>query len=214
MVAPPSLSYFFCVLPVVLILTQAADVQVPVQHHFMSLVGSSAARTLPAHPGQACTLAEGKKWALTIRRTLPADWLSMLNGATPRTLLQYSAIAVPAALVFMVADVANGVPGTPQQSVIARDLEISKTTDMNVARALSKASHEAELRNEFFVALEITLSDSAPLLLDKLRKDHILAFNADMHDGPAAFRAICDRYSPAHIEHVEAQDARPRRLLA
>ena len=135
-----------------LILTQAADARVPVQHHFMSLVGSSAARTLPAHPGQACTLAEGKKWAIQIRRTLPADWLSMLNGATPRTLLQYSALAVPATLVFLAADVANGVPGTPQVSAIARELEIAKTGDVNSARALAKTSQEAELRNAFLLS--------------------------------------------------------------
>ena len=111
MVAPPFLNFFY-VLSVLSVPVQAVDARVPVHCSEMSLLGNHASRTLPPHPGQACALAEGKKWALQVRRTLPADWLSLLNGVTPRTLLQYTALSVPVALVFQPADEANGVPGT------------------------------------------------------------------------------------------------------
>ena len=206
MVAPPFPIRFFSVLALVPIAIQAGDVRVPESHFFMSLVGSSAARTFPPHPGQACALAEGKKWATSVRRILPPDWTSLVNGSTPRSLLQYNALTVPAALVFQVADPANNVPGIPQTSVLARDLEIAKSTDINAARLVARAAHAAELANEFFVALEVSLADASPLLLDKLRADHEQAYNAGMHDGPAAFLALCARYDPAHIGHPEASE--------
>ena len=98
MVAPPFYAYFLCVLPAVFDTTQAVDARVSGVFPSMSLVGSSASRSFLVHPGQACTLAEGKKWATQIRRALPAGWLSLLNGSTPRVLLQYNALAVPVAL--------------------------------------------------------------------------------------------------------------------
>ena len=42
-------------------------------------------------------------------------------------------------------------------------------------------------------------------LLDKLRRTHVLACNAEMHDGPAAFAELCAKYSATHIETTEAR---------
>ena len=204
MVAPPSRSYFFYVLPVVLAFTQAVDARSCLDLSSMSLVGSAASRAFPAHPGQACALAEGAKWGMQVRRALSADWLALLNGITPRAFLQYNALALPTALIFQAADPDNGVASVPQASVLAREHEIAKTLDVNAARALSLESHEAEMRNDFFIALELSLVDSAPLLLDKLRRDHRLAYNNNMHDGPAALTALAARYNTANMLKPEA----------
>ena len=204
MVAPPGAFGIFCCLIAVFDAGQAVDAREHLQcPSLMSLVSNAAARGLPEHPGQACSLADGKKWAVAVRRLLPADWLSLLNGVRPRVLLQYLPLTVPGALVYTVANDATGTPGVPQSSVISRELEINRITDSNAVRALSKAAHEAELHNDFFVALEISLSESSPLLLDKLRKDHELTYGAGLHDGVEAFKAICARYEATHIDHPE-----------
>ena len=169
---------------------------------FMSLGSAAAARTFPIHPGQACDLAEGRKWIDSVRRMLPSDWLSILDGVTPRILLQYKRLTVPVALMY--AAVNDPDPGVPQTSVLSRELEIHRVQDTNAARDDSETAHMAELCNDFFVALELSLHESAPLLLDKLRTDHPLAYCASMHDGPAAFRVLVDRYKADAIRHTEA----------
>ena len=168
----------------------------------MSLVAANAARAFPVHPGQACDLVDGKKRVDQVRRTLPADWLSLLNGLTPRVLMQYEALAVPDELVYLAA-VDGGNPGVPVTSVLSRALERTKVEGTNLARAEARAAHEAELRNDFFVALELSLHDSSPLLLDKLRRAYPLGFSAEMHDGPKAFKELITRYEATHIDHPE-----------
>ena len=78
-------------------------------------MAASMQRQFPTHPGQACTSAEGKVWAIAVRRLLPADWLALVDGLTPRSLLQYALQTVPEALVYAVASDAD--PGVPQSSV-------------------------------------------------------------------------------------------------
>ena len=75
-------------------------------------MAASMPRQFPVHPGQACRAAEGKVWAIAVRRMLSADWLALVDGLTPRVLLQYNHQVVPAALVFSAATDAN--PGVPQ----------------------------------------------------------------------------------------------------
>ena len=152
MVAPHYPTKILCVVAFVLISNQVVDARVPQFCFHMALVSGSTTRSFPQHPGQACALADGKKWTTVVRRTLPADWLSLLNGATPRALLQYRALTVPNALVFAIPDANDAtIPGVPQSSVLARSLEILKITDTNTARALAEASHKAEMQNEFLL---------------------------------------------------------------
>ena len=88
-----------------------------------SSMAASLQKQFPVHPGQACSTADGKMWALSVRRLLPADWLSLLDGVTPRSLLQYTQHTVPTALAFLPAvDAAN--PGVPQTSVLSREMEV------------------------------------------------------------------------------------------
>jgi hypothetical protein len=154
-------------------------------------MSASNAKQFPVHPGQACTSAEGKMWAVTVRRILPSDWLALMDGTPPRTLLQYQTQTVPGALIFAPPVDAN--PGVPQASVLARDLEIQRITDANTIKQATHQAHEAELRNDFFIALEMSLADTAPLLLDKLRDAHTLTYNTNMHDGPVAFQELWDK---------------------
>ena len=80
-----------------------------------------------------------------------------------------------------------------------RDLDIAKTTDSNTLRAQTRVSHEAELRNDFFLALENALFEFAKLLLTSLKDNHALAFNAAWFDGPAALTALALRYNRANL---------------
>ena len=143
---------------------------------------ASVASQFPVHPGQACTSAEGKVWAIAVKRLLPSDWLSLVDGVTPRTLFQYQKQTVPSALVYAAADLANNVPGVPQTSVLSRELDIERVTDANNIKDQTLEAHTAEMRNDFFIALEMSLADSAPLMLDNLRTSHVLTYSASMHE--------------------------------
>ena len=177
----------------------------PSAQHFLLDLMSAAVRTLPVHPGQACSRADGMKWGNAVRRAIPADWSKLLSGGTPRTLLQYRALTVPSALVYAApgADPAAN-PGVTASQVSARDLKIQEVVDKNTALAASSDAHRAEIQNDFFVALEVALFDVAPLLLERMRTAFPLTYNVDMHDGPAAFTAIVTKYTPGAISHVEA----------
>jgi hypothetical protein len=160
-------------------------------------MSASLQQPFPPHPGQGCSTASGKIWAVAVRRILPGDWLALLNGLQPRALLQYEPQSVPAALVFAAATQTD--PGVPQSSVLTRDAEILRITDANAQKTSAKAAHDAELRHAFFVALELSLCDTAPLLLDQLRRDHVLGYSNAMHDGPAAFNVLWTRYHDASL---------------
>ena len=144
MVAPPkSVSFglfFICTCAV----AQAGAVSLS----FSVSVMSAELKGFPKHPGQSCTFAEGQKWVDAVVRQLSSDWSALYSGAVPRTLLQYTPLAVPVALVLNPANAAAG-GGTTQSSVHQRDMEISKVTDSNVLRALSRTAHEAEMKNDF-----------------------------------------------------------------
>ena len=89
-------------------------------------------------------------------RCFLTPWLSLLNGVTSRLLLQYNQLTVPTALVYLAAAGEN--PGVPQTSVLSRELDRTRVEDTNTSRTEARAAHEAELRNDFFVSLEIVAS--------------------------------------------------------
>ena len=60
------------------------------------------------------------------------------------------------------------------------------------------------MKNDFFLALENTLFESARLLLTSLKDAHPLAYNANWYDGPAALQALELRYNRANIRLPEA----------
>ena len=137
-------------------------------------------------------------------RLLPSDWSALYHGAVPRTLLQYTPVTVPAALVVGAGGGGNAALATSQSAVNQRDLDIAKTNDSNILRAQTRTSHEAELRNDFFLALENSLFESAKLLLTSLKDNHPLAFNAQWFDGPAALADLALRYNRANLRMAEA----------
>ena len=139
-----------------------------------------------------------------MRRLLPADWLALVDGLTPRSLLQYALQTVPEALVYAVASDAD--PGVPQSSVLTRAAERQRIEDANNLKTVTRRAHVAELRNDFFISLEMSLSDSAPLLLDQLRRDNELHYSTAMHDGPAAFSVLWTKYHDVAL--IRAPEAR------
>ena len=113
---------------------------------------SAGLKSFPKHPGQSCTFADGQKWVDAVVRLLPSDWSALYHGAVPRTLLQYTAVTVPAALVVGAGGGGVAALATSQSAVNQRDLDIAKTNDSNILRAQTRTSHEAEMRNDFFLA--------------------------------------------------------------
>ena len=68
-------------------------------------------------------------------------------------MLQYTPLTVPAALVVGAGGGGVAALATSQSAVNQRDLDIAKTNDVNLLRAQTRESHEAEIRNDFFMSL-------------------------------------------------------------
>jgi hypothetical protein len=200
MVAPPKSVYFWALILCASSSRQAVDITLS----FSVSVMTAGLHSFPKHPGQSCTFADGQKWIEAVVRLLPSDWSSLYHGSVPRTLLQYTPLAVPAALVVGAGGAGNAALAVSQSAVSQRDLEIAKTTDANNLRRTTRTSHEAEIRNDFFLALENSLFETAKLLLSSLHTAHPLAFNAQWFDGPAALQSLAVRYNRANIRMPEA----------
>ena len=135
MVAPPILIRFTLCLVVALRVCRSSGTPCQLSPS-ASVMATSLHKQFPNHPGQACASAEGKIWAIAVRRMLPADWLALVDGLTPRSLLQYSLQTVPDALVFRAA--ADGDPGVPQSSVLTRTAERQRIEDANTLKTVTK----------------------------------------------------------------------------
>jgi len=127
---------------------------------------------LPVWEGERLSVGEAMAWFRSARPCLRPDWVALVDGAVPRSLIKYTPRVVPAALV--IAPVAApGAPlvadtGNPAQ-VSARDALIAQVTEENLIRATERDAHEAELKYELFMALDSSLRSHAPLLLSYLK---------------------------------------------
>ena len=109
---------------------------------------------------------------------LPADQRALVDGRTPRTLLQYRAVSVPPALV----------PGEGITAAVVAGREATRlsTRDANALKDDQARYHESEIRLALFQSIYSALKPNAPLLLKKLearcKQDEFPA----VHDGVKA----------------------------
>ena len=101
-----------------------------------------------------------KEWIEQSESLLPADQRALVDGRTPRTLLQYRPATLPAALVE-----AGGITAA---AVAARDATRMSVNDSNALKQDQMVSHESEIRLSLYQSLHNALKPNAPLLLKKL----------------------------------------------
>ena len=101
-----------------------------------------------------------KEWIEQSESLLPADQRALVDGRTPRTLLQYRPATLPDALVE-----AGGITAA---AVAARDATRMSVNDSNTLKQDQMVSHESEIRLSLYQSLQNALKPNAPLLLKKL----------------------------------------------
>eukprot|EP00327_Prymnesium_parvum_P009921 CAMPEP_0184388058 /NCGR_PEP_ID=MMETSP0007-20130409/11275_1 /TAXON_ID=97485 /ORGANISM="Prymnesium parvum, Strain Texoma1" /LENGTH=270 /DNA_ID=CAMNT_0026736745 /DNA_START=371 /DNA_END=1180 /DNA_ORIENTATION=- len=161
----------------------------------------------PLWESERLSVGDARAWFRSARPCLRPDWVALVDGATPRSLIKYTARAAPTALTLAPAAPAAPVAdtGTPAQ-VAARDTLIAQVAEENALRALELAAHDAELRYEFFLALDSALRFHAPLLLQHLQTAFPLAYNAAWGDGPEAYAYLHLTFAGANAVALRTED--------
>ena len=101
-----------------------------------------------------------KEWIEQSESLIPADQRALVDGRTPRTLLQYRSLSVPPSLV------AGG--GITAAAVAAREADRLILIERNKLKDDQLASHNSEMRLSLFQSIYNALKPNAPLLLNKL----------------------------------------------
>ena len=138
---------------------------------------AKATGDFPAFPGERPTMGQMKEWLESARDQLSADQRALVDGYDPRGVAALEPDSVPPALV------ASDSTGVTAPMVATRDVVRMQLQDKNVKLASQKRTLLAELKNEFFQALCRACRPSAPLLVQRMERDHRLADFAKYHDG-------------------------------
>ena len=143
-----------------------------------------ASSTLPLFDKERPLASTVKDWVEQSESLLPADQRALVDGRTPRTLLQYRAVSVPPSLVLG--------EGITAAVVAAREASKLATRDANALKADQAKSHESEIRLALFQSIYSALKPNAPLLLKKLevrcKQDEFAAVN----DGVKAWKILVE----------------------
>ena len=124
---------------------------------------------LKRFPGERPSVAEGKEWCREARLNLKPEWRALLDGAEVKDLIKYRDNTLLPQLVLTPADNTSAHSATTQSMVEGRDRENLKILEVNVANTAIRAAAIAEWSNEFWLAFEVALHDSAPIRLEALR---------------------------------------------
>ena len=129
----------------------------------------SEGSALEAFPGERPPAARMREYMRDNRPKLTSDEVALIAGAQPASLLQYADLSVPPALV---ADAPNGItPAMVEQRLVST----MRAQDENTQRQAYRQSKRAEIRNGLFAKLEAAMHNTAPLLLEKLKRTHVMA---------------------------------------
>ena len=144
---------------------------------------TTAAATLPLFLKERPLASEVKDWVTAAKPLLPADQRALVDGITPRVLIQYTHASVPAALT-LGTDVTAAMVAT-------RDALRMQIEDANNLKTLSKQAHESEIKASLFTSLQSALKPNAPLLLNKLETEcKQTGAYSDLYDGLAAWKEL------------------------
>lgn len=152
-------------------------------------------------PGEKPSAAESKEWLRKSRPLLSDDEVALINGLEPSSLLGYSLLSVPPALV------ANDATGVTAAMVEQRAVVRLQRQDDNTSRTEVRDAKKAELQHGLFKRLEKSMMDSAPLLLAKLKREHAMAGpRAHLVNGVDAWAAVAVMEGADQMLPGEAQD--------
>ena len=160
---------------------------------------SSASQDFEPFVGERPEAGRVKDWLRLARTKLSNDEVALLNGAEAPSLIAYRDVQVPPALVAGGDVTANMV----ENRVVTR---LTKQ-DENAQRQALRASKTAEIQQGLFVRIEASLLETAPLLLARLKRDHVLAPPfAHWYDGIAAWGVLAAMEDATQMLPGEAQD--------
>ena len=109
---------------------------------------AKSAATLPLFEKERPKSSTVLDWLKTAKPLLSADQRAIVEGNTPRSLLQYTAATIPPVLV---ADAATGVTATAAAQREAVRLQIQDSNDL---KEQQYRAHESEIRLSLFLAIE------------------------------------------------------------
>ena len=126
----------------------------------------SAAVALPLFAKERPLASEVGEWIDAAKPLLPADQRALVDGFEPRALIAYRLATLPGALVESTST------GITAAQVAAREASRLAIQDANATKGAQKSAHESEIKEALFNSLQTALKPKAPLLLDKLERDH------------------------------------------
>ena len=149
---------------------------------------------LPLFQKERPTAEAVRAWLDEAKPLLRPDETSLVDGDTPRTLIQYRDSTVPDALVAGAADATTGITAA---HVATRAMQIQSVVDENSKRLEQRKSHLSEIEDGFFKKLQVALKPNAPLLLNRLEAQFKQTLFTKRHIGSAAWKHIETMSLPA-----------------
>ena len=172
------------------------------------IADNSSAAGLAAFPGEVPLQSQLKQWIEDFQSTYSGTFSAAFAGMEPMFMIDYNPFPM-ASIPPLVLDSANGITAAMVQR---REDTILEKTFSN-EQLDKKANYAyAQYRNLLFSKIELSLRNSAPILLQKLKDKHGIPRCEGMYFGDAAWapvkvKALLADTSRVYAEHKGARPA-------
>ena len=143
-------------------------------------------------PGEMPSVKDGKEWVRVSRTLFKSQWRALLDGAELRELIQYRPSVLLPAITMTVPTADGSHTGLSHAAEKTREAENAKITESNTNKLAHIALAHAEIKNECWLAIEMSMYDVAPIRMTALKSAHALVppHPTSWSDGIAAFREL------------------------